>query len=54
VTVLDCCEYAKAIPRVLRELSIFVIARSHFVADLVAGQLAVKEVPAETMRQIFS
>jgi hypothetical protein len=54
VTVADCCGYAKGIRRVLDEPPIFVIARSHFVADLAGGRLAAKEVPAETLRLIFS
>jgi hypothetical protein len=54
VTIAECCEYAKGIRRVLQEPPIFVIARSHFVADLVAGRLAVKEVPEEMLRLIFS
>jgi hypothetical protein len=54
VSVHDCCEYARLIPRMLPEPPIFVIARSYFVADLVSGRLAVKEVPAETLRLIFS
>ncbi len=54
VSVRDCCGYARLIPRLLQEPPIFAIARAHFVTDLVAGRLAVKEVPAETLRLIFS
>ncbi len=54
VSIRDCCEYARQMPRLLREPPIFAIARAHFVADLVAGRLAEKSVPAETLRLIFS
>jgi hypothetical protein len=54
VSVRDCCEYARRMPRLLREPPIYTVARAHFVADLVAGRLAVKEVPKETLSIIFS
>ncbi len=54
LTLAQCSEYAAGIPRLSAESPIFTIARSHFITDLVAGRLAVKEVPAETLRLIFS
>lgn len=54
VSVRDCCEYARLMPRVLGEPPIFAIARAHFVTDLAAGRLAVKKVPEETLRLIFA
>lgn len=54
ITLKECCEYTKNMPRAFQEPPILVIARSYFVTDLVTGRLTVKEVPEETLRLIFS
>lgn len=54
VTVKECCEYTRNMPRAFQEPPILVIARSYFVTDLVTGHLVIKEVPEETLRLIFS
>ena len=53
LTLVQCSEYAAGIPRLAEEPPIFTIARSHFITDLAGGRLAVKDVPAETLRLIF-
>ncbi|WP_424358213.1 hypothetical protein [Methanocella sp. MCL-LM] len=54
LTLQECCDYAAGIPRLTPEPPIFTIARSHFITDLAGGRLAIKEVPAETLRQILA
>lgn len=54
VTVKECCEYYRNMPRAFQEPPILVMARSYFVTDLVTGNLTIKEVPEETLRLIFS
>ncbi len=53
LTVEDCIEYARRLPRLSPEPPIFLIARSYFISDLVDGRLAVKQVPEETLRLIL-
>ncbi|MCD1293923.1 hypothetical protein CUJ83_02785 [Methanocella sp. CWC-04] len=47
-------DYVSTIPKLSGEPPILLITRSLFVADMVRGDLAVKEVPDETLRLIFS
>jgi hypothetical protein len=54
VTVKECCEYNRNMPRAFQEPPLLVIARSYFVTDLVTRHLVIKEVPGETLRLIFS
>jgi hypothetical protein len=54
ITVKECCEYTRNMPRAFQGPPILVIARSYFVTDLVTGHLTIKEVLEETLRLIFS
>lgn len=54
ITVKECCEYTRNMPRAFQEPPILIIARSFFVTDLVTGHLTIKEVSEETLRLIFS
>ena len=54
LSLAQCSEAAAGIPRLALHPPVFTIARSYFITDMVDGRLAVNEVPAETLRLIFS
>lgn len=53
LTVIECCEYGKGLPRLVTEPPLYLIARSQFISDMVSGKLTIDPVPPETLRMIF-